>query len=74
MDNSKIIEDLKRLPDATPRLISLARECVKDGKLDLGLLTFRMEELEAANKEARAYADSTTEAVSCLRGLLRSSS
>ena len=74
MDNTRVIEDLRRLPDATPALIKLARECVKDGKLDVELLAFRMEELETATREAQAYVNSTTEAISCLRALIRSSS
>jgi hypothetical protein len=75
MDNIKFIQALKRVPETNLRLITLAREAVKDdGTLDVEKLTFNMAELQTAIKEAQAYAESTRKAVSCLVKLNRSSS
>jgi len=73
MDNIKFIQALKRVPETNLRLITLARDAVKaDGTLDVEKLTFNMAELQAAIKEAQAYAESTRKAVSCLAKLNRS--
>ncbi len=74
MDNTKLIQALKRVPETNLRLITLAREAVKsDGTLDVEKLTFNMAELQIAIKEAQAYAECTRKAVSCLVKLNRSS-
>jgi len=74
MDNTRLIKALKRVPETNLRLIALAREAVKDnGALDIEKLTFNMAELQTAIGEARAYAESTRKAVSCLVKLNRSS-
>jgi len=73
MDNIKFIQALKRVPETNLRLITLARDAVKaDGTLDVEKLTFNMAELQAAIKEAQAYAESTRKAISCLAKLNRS--
>ena len=73
MDNIRFIQVLKRVPETTLRLITLAREAVKaDGILDVEKLTFNMSELQTAIKEAQAYAESTRKAISCLAKLNRS--
>jgi hypothetical protein len=73
MDNTRIIQALKRVPETNLRLIALAREAVKaDGTLDVEKLTFNMAELQTAIKEAQVYSESTRKAVSCLIKLNRS--
>jgi len=73
MDNIKFIQALKRVPETNLRLITLARDAVKaDGTLDVEKLTFNMAELQAAIKEAQAYAESNRKAISCLAKLNRS--
>ena len=75
MDNIKFTRVLKRVPETNLRLITLARDAVKDdGTLNVEKLTFHMAELQTAIKEAQAYAESTRKAVSCLVKLNRSSS
>lgn len=70
--NTELIKDLKGLPDATPRLFQIVRECITNGKLDVQLVTFKIQELEIAAKQAQAYSQSTRKAVLCLRQFLRS--
>jgi hypothetical protein len=72
MDNTTLIEALKRVPETKLRLIAIVREATKeDGSLDIQKLTFDMAELRAAIDEARAYAESVRKTVSCLKNLNR---
>jgi len=71
MDN--LIEALKQVPEVRLRLIDLAWQVVKDdGSLDADQLLMMAKELQEATDEARAYAESTRKAVSCLKSMGRS--
>ncbi len=73
METGNLIEALKQLPEVRLRLIELAWEVARDdGTIDAEQLLSRGEELEEAACEAKAYADATRKAVSCLMSLGRS--
>ncbi len=71
MDN--LIEALKQVPEVRLRLIDLAWQVAKDdGSIDNDRLLMMTKELQEATDEARAYAESTRKAVSCLKSMGRS--
>lgn len=62
-----LIEAMKQLPEVRLRLIDLAWQTTKDdGSLDADQLLLMSKELDEAIDEARAYANATRKAVSCL--------
>jgi len=68
MDN--LVEALKQVPEVRLRLIDLAWQVTKDdGSIDADHLLSMSKELEEATHEARAYAEATRKAVSCLRNI-----
>jgi len=73
MGTDSLIEALRQLPGVRLRLIDLAWEVARDdGSIDAEQLLFRSRELEEATCEAKAYAEATRKAVSCLMSLGRS--
>ncbi len=65
MDN--LVEALKQLPEVRLRLLDLAWQATgDDGSLDADQLLLMSKELDEAVDEARAYANATRKAVSCL--------
>ena len=71
MDN--LVEALKQLPEVRLRLIELAWQVFRDdGGIDDDRLLMMGMELQEATDEARAYAESTRKAVSCLKSMGRS--
>lgn len=72
MDN--LVEAFKQLPEVRLRLIDLAWQVTKEnGSLDADQLLLKSKELDEAVDEAKAYANATRKAVSCLMSLVRSS-
>lgn len=70
METDNLIEALRQLPGVRLQLIDLAWEVARDdGSIDAEQLLFRGKELEEATCEARAYAEATRKAVSCLMSL-----
>lgn len=68
-----MIDALKGVPEARLRLLELAWELVReDGSLDPERASFLAREIEEAIAEAQAYAQSTREAVRCLKAMGRS--
>jgi len=68
-----LIEDLKDLPEVRLRIIDLTWSLVNEGgDLDADRLVSMSQEVDEAIDEARAYADETRMAVSCLMKLARS--
>lgn len=62
---------LKRLPEFRITLIDLAGKYVKpDGTLDQDLMSLNIKEIEAAAREAEAYANETKKVVELLWPLL----
>lgn len=71
MDN--LVEAFRQLPEVRLRLIDLAWQVTKDnGSLDADQILQRSKELDEAIDEARAYANATRKAVSCLMSFRRS--
>lgn len=71
MDN--LVNVLKQLPEVELRLIDLAWQVAKDdGSIDMEQVLQKAKEVDDAVAEAKAYADSTRKAVSCLMRLVPS--
>lgn len=67
-----MIAALGEVPAFQPRLLELVKKLLNDdGSIDPNKVAFHNLELEEAIGEARAYAESTHEAVKCLKEILR---
>ena len=66
----RLIEELKNLPEVKLRLIDLTWQLIREsGGLDVDKVVSMSREIEDAAEEAKAYAEGTRVAVSCLRNL-----
>ena len=70
METSDLIRLLKEVPEAHLRLFGITRKVLgEDGQIDPEKVSFHYKEIKEAVDEAKAYSESTKEAVRCLRML-----
>lgn len=68
MEIKDLVRILKGVPRANLRLFALTRKLVgESGTIDPDKVAFHYKELKEATDEARAYSESTQEAVRCLK-------
>lgn len=66
MTPEELVAALRRVPEARLKIFALARELAGPDGLDFERAIERLDEIEAASKEASAYAAATQEVVRCL--------
>lgn len=75
MDTNELIAILNSLPETRLRLFQLAGKVLgEDGRIDPEKVAFHYKEITEALEEAKAYSNSTREALRCLIEMDRSQS
>jgi hypothetical protein len=69
-DIEKVVEALKTVPEKKLRIIELANSIpIKDGNLDIDVLSKMAPEINLATQEAIAYGNATIRAIQALVGM-----